>query len=440
MFKVGSLAFSVMLLAALPRSDAQAPEPIPAPVKAPAPAQSTKIDLPTCRRIGMENQPAIAAARASVAAAQARFNGLENLRLAGLLRHDLSIRRQQACLGVKVAQAQLITAEHETLYAVTRTYIGALYAQTQLRVADRALEDPEKSPDSLRFLRKLAMQIRSDATRKDVKAYHVDQLDAYIHVALGKRQEALEGLERARTGLREAMGVCADYPLDLVDTDLPQIDLTVTLDQVIGLAQSRRGELVQAGLAWEITSYEAKAQETSNKPKMETFAAGSDVHATPVPQGMRDGEYRPGAVGLEMPTVMVGKKDERVQQANALTGRAAAVAVKTRNLVTLESKATFLQWQMESTRSPDFRKGQELGRKVYDSIRKAFDPNDKEGGKPTLEDILASAVQASQFEVQANFARYRYLLALAALERVTAGGIDPGFDEPFPKPVNNGGK
>jgi outer membrane protein TolC len=388
----------------------------------------------------MENQPAIAAARASVAAAQARFNGLENLRLAGLLRHDLAIRRQQACLGVKVAQAQLITAEYETLYAVTRTYIGVLYAQTQLRVADRALEDAEKSPDSLRFLRDLAEGIRKSGSRKDVKAYHVDQLDGYIHVALGKRQEALEGLERARTGLREAMGVCADYPLELTDTELPRIDLTVTLDQVICLALSRRGEIVQAGLAWEITSNEARAQETSNKPKMETFAAGSDVHATPVPQGMRDGEYRPGAVGLEMPTVMVGKKDERVQQANALTGRAADVAVKTRNLVTLESKAAFLQWQMETTRSPEFKKGRELARKVYENIRQEFDPKDKAAGKPTLDDVLAAAVQASQFEVQANFAAYRYLLSLAALERVTAGGIDPGFDEPFPKPANNGGK
>jgi outer membrane protein TolC len=428
----------VCLWLALQGATAQAP-PTVAPAPTTVAAETPKLDLPTCRRMAMENQPAIAAARASLAAAQARVNGLENLRLAGLLRHDLDIRRHQSCLGLQVATAQLVTAEYETLYAVTRTYIGVLYAQTQLRVADRALEDAEKSPDSLRFLRELANGIYKSGSRKDVKLYHVDQLDSYIHLALGKRQEAVEGLERARTGLREAMGVCADYLLDIADSSLPQIELTVTLDQVICLALSRRGEIAQANLAWEITSDEAKAQATSNKPKMVTFAAGSDIHAQPVPQGVRDGEYRPGAVTIEMPTTMVGRKDARVQQANALNGRAAAVSEKTRNLVTLESKDAFLQWEMESTRAPEFKKGKEGGRKVYESIRQAFDPKDKAAGKPTLEEVLNAAVQATQMEVQANFAHYRYLLSLAALERVTAGGIDPGFDQPFPKAANNGG-
>src|SRR5207248_3474717 len=119
--------------------------PAQAPVQPPAP--SGKIDLPTCRRIAMERQPSLAAARATLAAAQVRSQALENMHLAGVIRHDIPIRRKQATLGVEIAQAQLTQAEFETIYAVTRTYVGVLYAQAQLRVADRVLSNtPEGLP------------------------------------------------------------------------------------------------------------------------------------------------------------------------------------------------------------------------------------------------------------------------------------------------------
>jgi outer membrane protein TolC len=414
------------------------PQPATSP-SAPAAEETGKIDLPTCRRIAMEKQPALAAARATLAAAQSRQQALENLHLAALVRHDIDIRRQQACLGVQVAQAQLTQAEWDTIYSVTRTYVGVLYAQAQLKVADRVLSD---TPEGLPFLRDLAANIYKDRTRPDVKAWNVDQIEVYISVARGRKQEGLEGLERAKAGLREAMGVDVNYPIDLSDQKMPTIDIPVDADTVLALALQRRGEIAQTALINDIVGLEVKAQGTSHHPKMETFASNADLHAQPVPQGARDGEYRPAAVGIEMPVELVGHKNDRVERAEALHGRASAVYDKTRGLVSLEAKSAYLRWLETKNQVKEYGEAKTKARQVYDTLRgdRGFNPKDKAGAKPTLEDLLTAAIQASQTEVQANQAQYLHLLSLAALERVTAGGINPGFETLAPVRADNNGK
>jgi outer membrane protein TolC len=402
-----------------------------------APAvEVVKLDIPTCRRLGLEKQPALPAARASLAAAQARYQALESMHLAGVIRHDLAYRKRQACLGVQVSQALLTQAEWEAIYSITRTYVGVLYAQAQLKVADRALSD---TPDGLPFLRNLAASIYKDRTRPDVKEWNVDQIEVDINVVRGRREEALEGLDRAKAGLREAMGVDVNFPIDLSDQKMPNIDVPVDVDSVIALALERRGEVSQTALVTDIVCLEVKAQGSSHHPKLETFAASADIHVHPAPQGVRNGEYRPGGINLEMPTEIVGSKNARVEQAQAYHARASAVNDKTRGLVSLEAKSAFLKWQETKNQMKDYAEARDKARQLYETLRGArgFDPKDKAGGKPFLDDLLNAAILASQTEVQANQAQYQHLLSLAALERVTAGGINPGFDKLAPVPLDN---
>src|SRR4051794_23195694 len=77
------------------------PEKLAAPAaEAAAPARAQVLDLAGCRRLALERQPAIAAAQASLALAQARAAGLDKLHAIPLVASDLPIRRQQAALGV----------------------------------------------------------------------------------------------------------------------------------------------------------------------------------------------------------------------------------------------------------------------------------------------------------------------------------------------------
>src|SRR5579862_9282801 len=132
------------------------------------------LDLRACHQIALEKQPTIAAARASLAAANARLESLEHLRFAAIIQRDLPIRRKQAALGLEISQAALSQAESDALHSITYTYLAAIYAQEQLSVADRALED-------LKSLQDIAKEIINDATgRKDVSQRNVDQMEIHL--------------------------------------------------------------------------------------------------------------------------------------------------------------------------------------------------------------------------------------------------------------------
>src|SRR5262245_15085700 len=311
----------------------RAAEPLGQPEKlptVPAVVQPVSGGLAEYRRLALEKQPALAAYRASAAAAEAKNDALDRMHLATLVRHDLPIRRMQAEQGVIATHAQLHKAEQDTLYAVTRTYLSVLYARQQLEIAERALEEKNEPVTSLFFLKKTAQSIYKDRTRPDVKKWNVDQIDVLIQVTRGRREEARQGVERALAALREAVGLEADCPV-IVDpkATLPTLNPVVTREQVVALALERRGEIVQANAGIEVTSLEIDAQCRLHGRQGETFAVGSDLHAEPVPQGFSNGEYRPGAITVEMPGKLVGSKADRREQAEALHGRAVAVADKT---------------------------------------------------------------------------------------------------------------
>ncbi len=175
-----------------------APAPVPAataPVAAPA-----GLDLAACRQIAFEKQPNLAAARTSLTAANARAEALEHLHLAALVQRDLPIRRKQSAIGIEVAAATLSQAEWDTRHDVTFTYLSAVYAQEQLAVADQGIAD-------LMSQRELVTEIINDPMgRKDVSQRNIDQIDGSLLVAKGRREEALEGVERALAGLRRGDG------------------------------------------------------------------------------------------------------------------------------------------------------------------------------------------------------------------------------------------
>ena len=62
------------------------------------------------------------------------------MHLARFISPDLPLRRQQACLGVQIAQAALFQTEWETRYAVTRNYFSVIYAREQGKVVKSVVE------------------------------------------------------------------------------------------------------------------------------------------------------------------------------------------------------------------------------------------------------------------------------------------------------------
>jgi outer membrane protein TolC len=389
----------------------------PEPLQAPAVSQAAEappvytLTLPEAINLAMQRQPALAAHRASLASAQTASVALERLRIPTFIARDLAVRRHQACLGVSIAAAALEQAEHDTVYAVTRTYFMVVYAREQEKVARETVENFKSKRDRIK---PIVEKKGKEATPDDLHS-----VQTYLHLAEARHVQAAEGVKRALAALREAIGVGPDCCIQLPPGPLPNPQWQICCDDIVAWALARRGELVQTGLLAEVTSLEVDAQGTTHRVRKETFAAGADIHSKQVPQGEANGDYRPGAIPPEMPTLLAGCRSYRMERARALSSRAASVADKTRNLIALEAEDAYLKWLLASQQVKVTQLAVAEGNKLNK------DRNDRWLADQDIafKDVLSSEVLGAQSRAQLNEALFHQILALAALERVTAGGF-----------------
>jgi outer membrane protein TolC len=372
------------------------------------------LDLQACLKLAQERQPRIAAHRVSLAAAQDGANALENLHVPKVLAPELPIRRRQAALGLRAASAAIEQAEQQTHYAVTRTYYAVLFARAQESVARSVVTN-------LDAVRKVA-QLQLDAGARDVTDVDVQRTVVYLRLAEAKRIQAAQGVKRALAALKEAIGLGPDCCLNVPEGPLPEPKGHLCKADVVVAALSRRGELVQAHAFAELTGLEIEAQATKAALRMETFAAGADIHVQQVPQGIANTEYRPGAVAPEMPVFLIGNKCDRVKHAESLHARAQTVIEVTRNLLALEAENAFYRWEEASGQLVPAREAAETGEKMANSLQK-----DLAAIKVKVESVLNARVLAAQARSQYNEYLYNHILALADLERVTAGTFCAGL-------------
>jgi outer membrane protein TolC len=386
------------------------------------------------RQVALQNQPALTAARTSLGLAQTRVESIHKLGgIATLVRKDLDIRKEQVQFGVQAAQAQLSVAAWETLYAVTRNYWTAVYAQEQLLLAEESL-DPEKE-GSLPWLRNTMNDLYEQATRKDLREWSLKNIDVAIEGVRARMIEAKVGMKRAVAAMREAMGVPHDYPIVIPkEARLPWIEISPCLADVVQAAQERRGEITQAMIFKEITGLEIQAQGKAHPWSMqgETFAASSDLHVQSVPNQIANGEYSPGAIGPEMPGKLAGYRSDRVTQATLYNDRACSVVEKTRQLMILQAEDAFWKFDRATEEVAAYRKALKVADQTKEQIANEFRPIGPLGARPNLDDIMGAGLKSATFRSALNQARYERLLALTYLERVTAGGVNPGFDGPLP--------
>jgi outer membrane protein TolC len=373
------------------------------------------LSLAECLDLAAQRQPRIAAQRAWLAAAEDGYRALLTLGPLASLDKELPVRRKQAALGVRAASAGLAEAERNTVYAVTRSYLTVQYARQQERLADRVVE-------RLTTIRKTAQDMLSSGAR-DVTAVDVNRSSVYLRLAKTRQIEAIQGVKRALAALKEAIGLEPEACLDLPPGDLNPPEPKLCEGDVVAWALERRGGLVQTAVFAEVACLEVEAQGLSCRNRMQTFAAGSDIHSHPIPPEIRNAEYRPGGIPPGMPTFLVGTRGERMKHAQDLYERALAVVEATRNLIVLEAEDTFVRWQQASRQAREARQAADDADKVADSLTRDFTT----GLKVKVEDVVNARVLAAQVRSQYNQYRHREALALVELERVTAGGFSAGL-------------
>jgi outer membrane protein TolC len=413
-----------------------------APPKSPS-VSPGKLTLDQCLELGFRHQPAIDAARASLAAAESGKRGVDRLILPRLFRPDLPIRREQACHGVTIAAAGLTQAEWETRYAIMRNFFTVQYVNAQDEVVSDVLESLEKG-----YARAKSLFGSGDVEVK-IKSVDLETIRVQLGIVKTKHSQVRAGREKALAALREAMGLAPDYPLEIASVPLPPATYVVRgpeLDDkgkpvmkdgkvlekdyfhilypltsqklaLIDAAVANRGEMIQASTASRITDLEVQAQRRVRGLFADTFAAGADLHAKPIPQGMFNGEYRPGAIGPEFPVKLIGRMRDRVQRASDFSVRATAVVEKATSLASLDVEAQYFKWVEAAEEVKDLREilpiAKSLPKRVQDLAPKEF----------TSSALIQANVTSVMVRTQLNDAEHTHALALAGLERATAGAF-----------------
>lgn len=421
---------------------------VPAVPAAPAaaPAAPLVLDLAAAKALALEQAPSVAAAKASLAAACARKQALDHLRVPTFLQRDLPVRRQQAAVGLQAAEAGVRVAELDAVYAARYAYVTYLYANTQLRHLDNSIEGllelRRQIDDNIR--RNTEGRTKGDngkadngkadegkeqaPPRTDLRAsIDLPRIDALLEGARMRRAEAEWGARRALSLLREALALPCDAPLLLKQQWLFEVAVELDCKQLIELALARRPEVVAAAVGVEVTGLEVAAQYRRRcLLTLRTFASASDIHAIPLPATRADDGYRPGTLAPEMPVTINGRRDDRVSQAAIYKDRAATVLHKTRNLVQLQTEQAYLRYREAQARLAHLDRAADLAmRSQKRAAVRYFMPDAMDW---SLTQLLATGQLATETRAGSYEARYRLLLALIDLEHHTAAGFLAGLD------------
>ncbi len=302
-------------------------------------------------------------------------------------------------------------------------YYTAVYAKQQHAIADNVV-------DRLETITALMEQILKDAKSVDEAGGLTTEkvLIAKIGLRTAKQLQATAaiGRKRALAALRQLMAVELEtFPFRVKDSELPIMSQTAEINRklVVDLALCRRPELALAAAGVDVFRLEVYAQgKIPFKRVVPTFASGADLHSKDIPQADRGKDYRPGAITPEMPTQLVGSKYDRVCRAMAFSQKAEAIYESAHSLILLEAENAYFEFELASEKLLLAKEQNDLALELAKLAQKNL--SSAKTGKEQFIQMEIAAAKAQSDYVEAVF---QHLLALSALERITAGGITPAF-------------
>jgi outer membrane protein TolC len=397
-------------------------EPVQAPPNDKAKEDVLQLSLADCIAVAVERQPALKAVRASQDASAAGQQALQNMgRLASLLSRDLPVRKEQASYGMVAASADVQKTYNEVVHDVTRLYYSVVYARQQEQLVNDVVAQTEAFVD-------IGKKLLRSTTPGEMTQAKLDVM--LISLAKVRRMQgrAQTGVKQSEAALREILGVAdGSLPFRVKDKELPVMeqDVPLTKEQVVQMALSRRPEMTLSAAGAEAFRLEVCAQDRVRfRRSVPTLAAGSDLHARLLPSGSRDPrhDYRPEPIVPEMPTLVVGRRADRVARVQAYSRRADAVHEKVRDLLILEAETTFFDFEDAAKSLTLSKEGYTASKDLMERIREGFD-----NPKAAKDQLLVNYGQAAEAQAEYVQTVFQYLLEMAAMERVTAGGVRPAF-------------
>jgi outer membrane protein TolC len=396
------------------------PKPSPLPGGKPSTTAVKTLSLGECLAIAEANHPSIKMAEASYSQSVTGLSSLEKLPgIATWVKPELPFRKQQSSRGIDAAAANVMKVKQEVANDVCRMYYTFVYAKQQdvivteiveqlltyRKVVEDYLKQPVNPNDKLK-ISKLTLLLIVDALGR----------------AKSKQLFAQSGKIQALAALKQAMGVDpVTFEFEPKDNELPIMAGTVTQEQIVDFAMSRRAELIMSAAAVDAFRLEVCAQDKNRFGlQVNTFAIGTDLHSTAIPNTIRNGEYKPGATAPEMPANLFGKREDRVSRAIDFSRRQDAQYEQVVSLVKLEAINAFLTWKRTSDQMAEAKIRFDAGKELAELTR-------QNTGNVTQVELLQNFVQSGLAQSDYLEAVYEHVKSMIALERITAGAVKAGF-------------
>jgi outer membrane protein TolC len=417
---IGAAVFGQSPVSAPPTTFQPLPKPSPLPNGKPSPGPVKLLSLADCLAIAEANHPAIKMAEASLSQSIKGSESLEKLPgFANWVKPELPFRRQQSSRGIDAAAANVTKTKQEVTSDVCRMYYTFVYAKQQdvivteiveqlltyRKVVEDVLKQPVNPNDKLK-ISKLTLLLIIDALGR----------------AKSKQIFAQAGKIQALAALKQAMGVDpVTFEGEPKDTELPIMAGTVTQEQIVEFAMTRRAELMMSAAAVDAFRLEVCAQDKNRFGlQVNTFASGTDLHANAIPHAIRNGEYKPGATAPELTSNLFGSRTDRVSRAIDFSRRQDAQYEQVVSLVKLEAVNAYLTWKRTSEQMAEAKIRFDAGKELAELTR-------QNTGNVTQVELLQNFVQSGLAQSDYLEAVYEHVKSMIALERITAGAVKAGF-------------
>jgi Outer membrane efflux protein len=389
-----------------------------------------KITLSEALELMNANHPRIHAAEASLRGSEAGLRGVQNLPLFAKLSPDMKYRKQQSTLGIEVADAGLRQEIRDTSYGVARGYFLVVYSKQQQDLSKQVLDILGKNIKALEL--KMALK---KTPEDEIK---LQKLKLGLVEAKHKNSLAVTGYERAKAllteevGGRKKVGLIEPIEKDFASYELLGLLTPAFIEEMIEKTVAIREEVIKSSKASQILALEVNAQKSARfNPKFRTFASGSDLHYIPIGVQGRGENFTPEAITIEMPSSLVGKKNDRVARAQAFADRGAAVEESTKNLIRLEVRNAF-QLLLETRTSFNELK------KVEPELKKIITELHDTSLKFLNTDNAELFEKAGKMLGNYNHTKFITMDNLADLERITSGTFSVGLT--CPATITNDGR
>ena len=122
------------------------------------------------REMGRSNSSSIKAAQLGIEGVAEKQDAINKMRFLSIISKDLPVRKQQAQSGMNAATANYSQSELDLNFSIAYTYVSIIYANQQLDIAERGIND-------LNTLGDIAKEIVKTGSRNDVSKKQIDQIN-----------------------------------------------------------------------------------------------------------------------------------------------------------------------------------------------------------------------------------------------------------------------